>query len=91
MAGHGARSGERWGSMRILSYAYALLFALSSVALLLRFASPPAQQPKTRFRIGYLTNDAEIRKDTSSGSSPRLGYIEGQNLVIEWRFTKKDC
>ena len=93
--GHGARSGERWGSMRKKFFGLtlsALLFALSSVALLLVLCvSAEAQQPKTRFRIGYLTNDAEIRKEYEGifrQALRELGYIEGQNLVIEWRFTK---
>jgi ABC-type uncharacterized transport system substrate-binding protein len=70
----------------------ALLFALSSVALLLVLCvSAEAQQSKTRFRIGYLTNDAEIRKEYEGifqQTLRELGYIEGQNLLIEWRFTK---
>ena len=61
----------------------AVLFALSVHA--------EAQQPKKGFRIGYLTNDAEIRKEYEGifrQTLRKLGYIEGQNLFIEWRFTK---
>ncbi len=49
-----------------------------------------AQQPQKVYRIGYLS--------TRSGSAPypkaflqglrELGYIEGQNIVIEWRFAR---
>ena len=47
-----------------------------------------AQQPKKVARIGYLSlgsgldvNDEAFRQGLS-----QLGYIEGQNIVVEWRF-----
>jgi putative ABC transport system substrate-binding protein len=60
-------------------------------ALLLALSVPAgAQQPGKVYRIGYLanppgigTNEERLRRNLSD-----LGYIEGQNLVIEWRFTK---
>ena len=50
-----------------------------------------AQQAPKVYRIGYLTNAAEIRKSSEEifrRSMRDLGYIDGQNLVIEWRFSK---
>jgi putative ABC transport system substrate-binding protein len=53
-------------------------------------ASAEAQQAKKTYRIGYLSP----RSGFDSGSEAfrqglsELGYIEGQNLVIEWRFAK---
>jgi putative tryptophan/tyrosine transport system substrate-binding protein len=59
----------------------ALLFALC--------ASAEAQQPKKVYRIGYITNRTEIgpNEEAFRRGLRELGYIEGENLVIEWRFT----
>jgi putative ABC transport system substrate-binding protein len=62
---------------------WALLFALS--------VSVEAQQTGKVYRIGYLANAAGITKDTEEifrQALRELGYIEGRNLVIEWRFSK---
>ena len=64
-----------------------LLLTLSS--LLLAFSLPAqAQQPKKVPRIGYLSlrsgpgdNDLAFQQ-----SLRELGYVDGQNIVIEWRF-----
>jgi putative tryptophan/tyrosine transport system substrate-binding protein len=53
--------------------------------------SATAQQTGKVYRVGYLTNASEIRKDseeTFRNALRELGYLEGQNLVIEWRFSK---
>ena len=53
--------------------------------------SAEAQQRKKIYRIGYLTNSPGIRKDTEEivrQDLRELGYIEGQNFAIEWRFSK---
>jgi putative ABC transport system substrate-binding protein len=62
----------------------AMLFALCS--------SVEAQQPKKVPRIGYLSN---VDPDSDSGRSEairlalrRLGYIEGQNIATEYRYTE---
>ena len=51
-----------------------------------------AQQPKKVVRIGYLSN-ADPATDSTRAEGLRLGlrelgYIEGQNIVIEYRFAK---
>jgi len=62
----------------------ALLFALS--------VSVDAQQPKKVFRIGYLSN-TDAATDSARAERLRLalrelGYIEGQNITIEYRFAE---
>jgi putative ABC transport system substrate-binding protein len=58
----------------------ALLFALSFPA--------EAQQSKKVYRVGYLSPrlGIEAREEAFLQSMRDLGYIEGQNLTIEWRF-----
>ena len=60
----------------------ALLFALCTLA--------EAQQSKKVYRIGYLANAAGMapREQAFRQGLRELGYVEGQNLVIEWRFSK---
>jgi len=66
-----------------------LLIALGAGALTVPFGALAQQQGKV-WRIGFLTSRDE------SGSSEaafrqglrELGYVEGQNIVIEWRFAK---
>jgi putative ABC transport system substrate-binding protein len=60
----------------------AWLFALCS--------STSAQQPKKNFRIGYLSG-VDAARETARAQAFRLalrelGYIEGQNIVIEYRY-----
>jgi putative tryptophan/tyrosine transport system substrate-binding protein len=59
----------------------AMLFALCSVA--------EAQQPKKVARIGYLTagslSASSERTEAFRQGLRELGYIEGKNIVIEWR------
>src|SRR4029453_6038687 len=66
-------------------------------AMLLAFCSPAqAQQAKNIPRIGYLSRD--IHPSDSRAPSPRnlaafrqglrdLGYIEGKNIIIEYRYS----
>jgi putative tryptophan/tyrosine transport system substrate-binding protein len=59
-----------------------LLFALS--------ASAEAQQPAKVPRIGYLTGSASLSDNPTWHEAFRLGlrelgYVEGKNIVIEWR------
>jgi putative tryptophan/tyrosine transport system substrate-binding protein len=49
-----------------------------------------AQQPKKVFRIGYLSS-ADAARDSARSDAIRLalrelGYVEGQNIVIEYRY-----
>jgi putative tryptophan/tyrosine transport system substrate-binding protein len=62
----------------------AMLFALGS--------SAEAQQPKKVYRIGYLSgadNTFELTRSEAFRHALReLGYIEGQNIAIEYRYAK---
>jgi len=68
-------------------------FLISFVATLILCAAhtAEAQQPNKLYRVGYLSNAAEIRREQEEifrQTLRELGYIEGQNLGIEWRFNK---
>jgi putative ABC transport system substrate-binding protein len=62
--------------------------------LVLRFAlcfPAQAQQTGKVYRIGYLSTSGrgvEVREEAFRQALRELGYIEGKNLVIEWRFAK---
>jgi putative ABC transport system substrate-binding protein len=60
----------------------AVLFALCAFA--------QAQQAEKIPRIGYLSQrlDIEPQEEAFQKSLRELGYVEGQNIVIEWRFAK---
>lgn len=47
-----------------------------------------AQQPKKVYRIGYLRDGSGIGRyeELFRHGLRELGYIEGQNIIIEWRF-----
>src|SRR5262245_53357804 len=62
-----------------------VLTILLSVAI-----TAEAQEPKKVYRIGYLSPrpGIESREEAFRQGLRELGYIEGQNLIIEWRFTK---
>lgn len=65
----------------ILVSALPLIFVLTSLAA--------AQQTKKVPRIGYLTNtpfsaESQTREAFRQGLRD-LGYVEGENIVIEWR------
>jgi putative ABC transport system substrate-binding protein len=51
-----------------------------------------AQQPKKVFRIGYLVRGNPTNESARSGTIRRglreLGYIEGQNIAIEYRYAE---
>jgi ABC-type uncharacterized transport system substrate-binding protein len=59
----------------------ALLFAHSVIV--------EAQPARKTFRVGYITNRTDIgsNEDAFRRGLRDLGYIEGKNLIIEWRFT----
>ena len=52
--------------------------------------SVAAQQPTKVYRVGYLSPGLgiEAREESFRKGLRELGYSEGQNLIIEWRFTK---
>jgi len=67
-----------------------LVWILAAV-LLSAPAFTAAQEPGKIYRIGYLGNASGIRKHSEEiirQNLGDLGYVEGQNLVFEWRFTK---
>jgi putative ABC transport system substrate-binding protein len=65
-------------------------FALGALLLAL-CASAEAQLPKKVYRIGYLSEGLGIepREEAFQRGLRDLGYIDGQNLVIEWKFAKR--
>jgi putative tryptophan/tyrosine transport system substrate-binding protein len=71
-----------------------LLLALSllSSLLLAPCSSVQAQQPTTVSRIGYLSSANPTSESARSEAIRRalreLGYIEGQNIVIEYRYAE---
>jgi len=66
-----------------------LLNFLVVIAMMVAGATVQAQPGKV-YRIGYLANPSGIRGNEEQFRSNLrdLGYIEGKNLIIEWRFTK---
>ena len=54
--------------------------------------SPTAQQPKKVPRIGYLSSGDPASESTRAEAIRlalrELGYIEGQNIAIEYRYTE---
>ena len=67
-----------------------ILCVALSVMLFALCSSTPAQQPKKVPRIGYLTADsrsahADVRAEAFREGLRELGYVEGKNIVIEWR------
>ena len=58
---------------------------------LLATATPAqAQQPGKVYRIGYLSlrHAIEPREEAFRQGLRELGYIEGENIVLEWRFAR---
>ena len=66
------------------------IFCLALCALLFALGvSAQAQQPAKVPRIGYLTNESlsalSARTEAFRQGLRELGYLEGKNIVIEWR------
>ena len=63
---------------------------LLATSLLVTASIGDAQQPNRVYRIGYLSSGPgiEVREEAFRQALRELGYVEGQNLVIEWRFAK---
>src|SRR5262249_46423336 len=69
------------------------LIGVALCALLLALSFPvQAQQPKKIPRIGYLTSTdpatESIRFEPFRAALRELGYIEGQNIAIEYRYAE---
>jgi len=56
------------------------------------FTQAEAQQPKKIPRIGYLAarSDPSVNEQAFLQGLRSLGYIEGQNIAIEWRFAREN-
>jgi putative tryptophan/tyrosine transport system substrate-binding protein len=69
-------------------------FGLAAMFLSVGF-SAEAQQPNRVHRVGYLSPQASLNGSPAIESFRQglkaLGYVEGQNIIIEWRFTKGDA
>jgi putative ABC transport system substrate-binding protein len=68
-----------------------ILLCSALTILLLIFTYPVgAQQPKKIHRIGYLSLGLGIqpREEAFRQGLRELGYVDRQNIVIEWRFAK---
>jgi putative ABC transport system substrate-binding protein len=63
------------------------IFALALCAMLFALCfSADAQQPKKVPRIGYLGGGSESNREAFRLALRELGYIEGQNIAIEYRY-----
>src|SRR5262245_29679512 len=66
------------------------LFLLLTASILISFLRVEAQQPKNVPRIGYLSALDPASESTRTEPFRRalreLGYIEGQNIAIEYRY-----
>src|SRR5258705_1804238 len=66
-----------------------VLSILFVVVMLAVGVSAEAQQPAKIPRIGYLTNESlsalSARTEAFRKGLRELGYLEGKNIVIEWR------
>ncbi|TMA83360.1 MAG: ABC transporter substrate-binding protein [Deltaproteobacteria bacterium] len=63
---------------------------LPVIAVLGVTAIVEAQQPKKVYRIGYLSIGSALKDQDEAflKGLRELGYVEGQNIFIEWRFFK---
>ncbi len=73
-----------------------VLFVLAS-SILLSLHLADAQQPGKIFRIGYLDSStasgSAVLVDSFRQELSKLGWIEGKNITIEYRFAeqKSEC
>jgi putative ABC transport system substrate-binding protein len=83
---HGAKS-KRQNGREVMKKGF---FGLALGALLLALCSPAlAQQAKKIPRIGYQSAGSSGEREEAFRQGLReLGYVEGQNIVIEWRFAE---
>jgi putative ABC transport system substrate-binding protein len=66
-------------------------FVVGGIAAIVAPLAADAQQTKKVYHVGVLTPSADVPLatfDEFRRSLRGLGYVEGQNLVIEWRFAE---
>ena len=63
---------------------------LTALAIIASAHPADAQQAGKIYRIGYMSNryKVEYREEALRQGLKDFGYVEGKNLVFEWRFTK---
>jgi len=70
-----------------------LLIVMLALALFAASLVAEAQQPTNIPRIGYLTagspSSVPVRVEAFRRGLAELGYVEGENIVIEWRFAEE--
>jgi putative tryptophan/tyrosine transport system substrate-binding protein len=70
--------------LKVVAYAlYAMLFALCSLV--------EAQQPARVYRLGLVSSssrDQSPREDAFRRGLRELGYVEGKNVVIDYRYSQ---
>ena len=67
------------------------LISILSLGLLAAPLPADAQQAGKVYRIGYLAQGRQERREEAFRQGLRqLGYIEGQSIIIEWRFGSKN-
>jgi putative tryptophan/tyrosine transport system substrate-binding protein len=68
------------------------LFGVALCAMFLGFGSADAQQPKKIARIAYVSASSHspmlARTEAFRQGLRELGYVEGKNIVIEWRYAE---
>lgn len=69
-----------WSVVQFCVALCASLFVLNSVA--------DAQQQRRIYRVGYLSAGNEHRDEAFRRGLHEMGYFEGQNVIVEWRFAK---
>jgi putative ABC transport system substrate-binding protein len=70
----------------------AIFFALLVVTLLVPLCAADAQQPTKIPLIGYVSTGAPRPTSEAFRQGLRdLGYVEGKNIIIEWRFSRRQA
>ncbi len=68
----------------------AVVFALLVLALLVPSRAADAQQPTKISRIGYISPGVPRAYTEGFRQGLRdLGYVEGRNIIVEWRFAER--
>ena len=69
-----------------------VVFALLLVALLMPSRAADAQQQTKIPRIGYVSNgNIGPRSEGFQKGLRDLGFVEGQNIIVEWRFAQRQA
>jgi putative ABC transport system substrate-binding protein len=83
------RGSRRWKELTIIK----TIIGVAPGIIFLAFGlSAEAQQPRKLARVGYLSSAGPItrgyRIDAFRQGLKELGYIEGKNIIIEYRFAE---